>query len=736
MSPENKEHYQSEKEAIHLLLTGIGDEIYSTVNACKTAYDMWITIERIQHGESLNIQDVKTNLFWEFGRFTSHDGESISNASTNYKGKEIAKPITPPSELASEEDNDSEQAQRDKDMQKNLVLIAKYFKKIYEPTNNNLRTSSNPRNKNVDTSPRYKNDIQTGQFGNHRVMTVAEARETVGSQETKKVKDYTYHKEKMLMCKQAEIDSGTDTEPLEKVQYDAEYNVFANARQHSEQPESINNTCVVEKVDKCDGERAAFANLIENITLDTEENKYILKKLKKSNASLTQALKDCKFNLEESNTARESCLIALQCKQTELETYKTLNDRTIDYDKLERKLNETLGLLAQKEIDIKECLKLKAYENSVKRNTMRNQSIQTTHMLAPKGSTFNGRPTFANPMYLKNAQYEKPCLYEIPYDPSDLANRFIPDREETLTLEQDSQANKSVATPMKTVASESTIQKSKSYYRMLYEQIVQLFYLIVDLDDKAYDRQLKLLYLQGNDLLTGNRAFDLYTISLQETTSSTPIFFMAKASPTQAWLWHRRLSHLNFDYINLISKKDIVIGLPKLTYVKDQLCSSSEVSKAKRSSFKTKVVPSSKGRLDLLHMDLCGPMRVESINGKKYILVIVDDYSRYTWTLFLRSKDETPEVLKYFLKMNQRNLQAQVIIVRTDRGTKFLNQTLHVYFKEEVIKHQTSTPRTPEQNEVVERQNRTLVEAARTMLSASKLPLFFWVEAIANSCYY
>ncbi|GKB19658.1 retrovirus-related pol polyprotein from transposon TNT 1-94 [Tanacetum coccineum] len=180
--------------------------------------------------------------------------------------------------------------------------------------------------------------------------------------------------------------------------------------------------------------------------------------------------------------------------------------------------------------------------------------------------------------------------------------------------------------------------------------------------------------LQGNDLLTGNRGSDLYTISLQETTSSTSICFMAKASPTQAWL------------------------------TKDQLYSSCEMSKAKRSSFKSNVVPSSKGRLNLLHMDLCGPMRVASINGKKYILVIVDDYSRYTWTLFLRSKDETLKIL-------------------------------HAYFKEEGIEHQTSTPRTPEQNDVVERRNRTLVEAAGTMLSASKLPLSFWAEAVAITCY-
>ncbi|GKC22252.1 retrovirus-related pol polyprotein from transposon TNT 1-94 [Tanacetum coccineum] len=126
--------------------------------------------------------------------------------------------------------------------------------------------------------------------------------------------------------------------------------------------------------------------------------------------------------------------------------------------------------------------------------------------------------------------------------------------------------------------------------------------------------------LQGNDLLTGTRGFDLHTISLQETSSPTPTCFKAKVSPTQAWLWHQRLSHLNFDTINLLSKKDIVNGLPNLKYVKDQLCSSCKIGKAKRRTFKTKTVPISKGRLNLLHMDLCGLMWIESINGKKYIL--------------------------------------------------------------------------------------------------------------------
>nr|GEW78420.1 retrovirus-related Pol polyprotein from transposon TNT 1-94 [Tanacetum cinerariifolium] len=218
--------------------------------------------------------------------------------------------------------------------------------------------------------------------------------------------------------------------------------------------------------------------------------------------------------------------------------------------------------------------------------------------------------------------------------------------------------------------------------------------------------------LKGNDLLTGSRGTDLYSIKLQDTNSPNPICLMAKATSSQAWLWHRRLSHLNFDTINLLSKNDIVVGLPKLKFIKDHLCSSCELGKATQKSFHTKLTPSSKRWLQLLYMDLCGPMWVASINGKRYVLVIVDDYSRYTWTHFLRSKDETHGVLIDFLRL-----------------------TLHAYFDAEGILHQTSIARTPEQNGVVKRWNCTLVEAARIMLSAAKVPLFFWAEAIATACF-
>nr|GEW83616.1 hypothetical protein [Tanacetum cinerariifolium] len=238
----------------------------------------------------------------------------------------------------------------------------------------------------------------------------------------------------------------------------------------------------------------------------------------------------------------------------------------------------------------------------------------------------------------------------------------------------------------------------------------------------------RVYYVEGlnhNLFSVGSRGTDLYSITLQDTNYPNPIRLMAKATSSQAWLWHRCLSHLNFDTINLLSKNDIVVGLPKLKFIKDHLCSSCELGKAKRKSFHTKLTLSSKRRLQLPHMDLCGPMRVASINRKRYVLVTVDDYSRYTWTHFLRSKDETPEVLINFLRLVQRGLQAQVRVVRTDKGTKFLNQTLHAYFAAEEIHHQTSVARTPEHNGVVKRRNRTLVDAARTMLSGTKVPLFF-----------
>ncbi|KAJ9567154.1 hypothetical protein OSB04_003120 [Centaurea solstitialis] len=134
-------------------------------------------------------------------------------------------------------------------------------------------------------------------------------------------------------------------------------------------------------------------------------------------------------------------------------------------------------------------------------------------------------------------------------------------------------------------------------------------------------------------------------------------------------------------------------------------------------------------------MDLCGPMRVQSINGRKYVLVIVDDFSRYTWVNFLRSKDGASDIIISFIRNVQVRLQLPVQVIRTDNGTEFKNRKLDSFLDSVGITHTFSAARTPQQNGVVERKNRTLVEAARTMLTFSKLPLHFWAEAVASACF-
>nr|GFB66528.1 retrovirus-related Pol polyprotein from transposon TNT 1-94 [Tanacetum cinerariifolium] len=175
--------------------------------------------------------------------------------------------------------------------------------------------------------------------------------------------------------------------------------------------------------------------------------------------------------------------------------------------------------------------------------------------------------------------------------------------------------------------------------------------------------------LEGVDLLKRDRSKNLYIINLQEMASASPICFMTRASSTKSWLWHQRLSHLNFDTINDLAINDLVAGLSKFKYHKEHLCPSCEQGKSKRASHPPKPVPNSRQRLHLLHMDLCGPIRIASINGKRHILVIIDDYSRYTWVHFLRSKDEAPAVIITFLKRITVLLQSPVIIIRIDNGT-------------------------------------------------------------------
>ncbi|GJS60674.1 retrovirus-related pol polyprotein from transposon TNT 1-94 [Tanacetum coccineum] len=189
----------------------------------------------------------------------------------------------------------------------------------------------------------------------------------------------------------------------------------------------------------------------------------------------------------------------------------------------------------------------------------------------------------------------------------------------------------------------------------------------------------------------------------------------SRASKNKSWLWHRRLNHLNFGTLNDLARKDLVRGLPRLKFENDHLCLACQLGKSRKATHKPKTINTNMEVLHTLHMDLCGPLRVQSINGKKYILVIVDDYSRFTWVKFLRSKDETPVFVINLLKQLQVGLNKTVRFVRTDNGTEFVNKNLTDFYESIGITHEKTIPRTPQQNGIA--------------------PLFLWAEAVATACY-
>nr|GEW98890.1 retrovirus-related Pol polyprotein from transposon TNT 1-94 [Tanacetum cinerariifolium] len=411
MSPENKAHYESKKEAIHLILTGIGDEIYSTVDAYTD--------------EEINEQELEAHY--------------------------------------------------------------SYMAKIQE----------------VPTA-----------------------------------------------------DSSTDSEPLEQVQYNDEYNVFANVNQHCEQSESTGNTCLVEKDDNdvtpdspdmcehdiqtdqnAEDEHDALANLIANLKLDY---KSILSKTSKT--------------LEESNSVRDSCLVALQTKQTEFEKYKACNYCTVDYDKLE--------------LDSNHFACVTKMLNDVNARTKKPNAVPISTR-KPKSQAKNLLQHLIVQLILFIV--DSGCTKHMTRNLSMLCN-FVEKYLGIVRFGNDQFAP---------ILSYGDLVEGNITINMVYyvEGLNHNLFSVgqfcdADLEVTFWKSTCFARDLQGNDLLTGNRGSDLYTISLQETASSNPLCLMAKASPTQPWL-----------------------------------C-----------SFKTKNIPSLKGRLTLLHMDLCGPMRVASINGKKYIL--------------------------------------------------------------------------------------------------------------------
>ncbi|GJS95986.1 retrovirus-related pol polyprotein from transposon TNT 1-94 [Tanacetum coccineum] len=707
-------------------------------------------------------------------------------AATRNRGKSIGNSPLPTYDQEPATVVDDDKMSKEKEIDNLMALISLSYKKIYKPTNNNLKTSSNTSRANQDNSLRINRG--TG-YDNQRVVNIAGAREDVE------------------VTPDAADNSGPifDVEPLQKVQNDDDnYNVFDNDQKHPEQPESVNepysveqdkHNIIIDSLDMCYDreqddeddtddlakERDLLASLIEKLKCEIYDSKNRNKFLESSNKALVDKLKgeikDFKTknkSLESSNNhfkeannklsktnqlmfkdlkkfqveldryhdVNYASKVAIDCAKAKgdlmeyyyvdhmhaiLGVYTTLDeftnlqcdyvDQVVKCERLEKELSKNLkaqlqdkGIAISKLKKLIEKMKGKSVETKFEKplvirqpNPFKSQRqsvlgvIPTTSVSRPqlKSNQMKDRITANNSHGKKQEVEDHHMNFKFSYNKmsvtacNDSLNAktsnvnfvcvtcgkcVLNDNHDMCVLnyingvnfgsrqpigvpistrEPKQNVNQFVATShKKIVAIESIVKKPRNIIRKLYEQLVEIILFIVDSGCSKH--------ITGNLKLLRSHGTDLYSITLQETSTPNPICLMAKATSSQAW-------------------------------------------KAKRKSFHTKTTPSSKRRLQLLHMDLCGPMRVESINGKKYVLVIVDDYSRYTWTHFLRSKDETPDVLIDFLRLVQRGLHAQVRTVRTNKGTEFLSKTLQAYFDQEGIEHQTSTAQKPEQNGIVER---------------------------------
>jgi hypothetical protein len=202
------------------------------------------------------------------------------------------------------------------------------------------------------------------------------------------------------------------------------------------------------------------------------------------------------------------------------------------------------------------------------------------------------------------------------------------------------------------------------------------------------------------------------------------------------WLWHRRLAHVNMRTLQSLHKGGHILGLKEnVSFAKDRVCRACVLGKMHDSPHPSKTIISSKRILELLHVDLFGPPSHASLGGKKYCLVIVDDYSRYTWVYFFKHKSETQQTVIDFAKEVERQHGQNILAIRSDNGSEFKNYTLNGFLSDEGIRHQYSAAYTPQQNGVAERKNRTLMDMARSMLAEFMSPYNFWAEAISMACH-
>jgi len=226
--------------------------------------------------------------------------------------------------------------------------------------------------------------------------------------------------------------------------------------------------------------------------------------------------------------------------------------------------------------------------------------------------------------------------------------------------------------------------------------------------------------------MSGNRMFYV-TASLTPTKSLC--LQTETVSAKEAYLWHCRFGHLNYKALSTLANSEMVVGLPTLTQPQNT-CHTCLTGKQSRRSFPSQSSWRASKRLQLVHSDICGPIQPASHSDKRYFLSFIDDFTRKTWVYFLHEKSEALAVFKNFKARVEKEAEAYIMCLRTDRGGEFLSNEFEEFCRTQGIRRQLTTSYTPQQNGVVERKNRTIMNAVRSMLSEKQVPKVFWPEAV------
>ncbi|KAI3818795.1 hypothetical protein L1987_12613 [Smallanthus sonchifolius] len=222
----------------------------------------------------------------------------------------------------------------------------------------------------------------------------------------------------------------------------------------------------------------------------------------------------------------------------------------------------------------------------------------------------------------------------------------------------------------------------------------------------------------------------LYKISLK---IAKPVC-LAVHLDDEAWLWHARMGHANFTILESMARNELVVGMPRIAHPK-QVCEGCLVAKQVSKPVPKEAQWRASVPLELVHADLCGPITPQTKGGNRYFMLLVDDFTRYMWVYLIETKDQAFQKFKWFKAQLEKESKCKTKMLQTDRGDEFTSHIFNEFCRNEGIQRQLTAPYTPQQNGVVERRNRTVVEITRSLLKSMSVPEVLWGEAVRHSVY-